>query len=370
MKVLMLSTDEKVFESGSPVRERMISYGTMVDELHIVVYTKRESRIQNLEFRIGRNVLIYSTNSACKFCYFLDAYKIAKKVILDSNFYFLDSIITTQDPFETGLLGYLLKKKFGLPLQIQIHTDFLSPYFWRESVKNKIRVLLAKRLIKKADGLRVVSDRIKKSLHDSRFMIPDSRIAVLPIFFDKARFEQAAARKEYNDDFLILTVARLEPEKNLFLALEAVAEVLREYPKTRYVIIGSGSLKNQLVDKIKSLDVSDRIEIKQVNTSDLPSWYKRANLFLLTSNYEGYGLAVVEAVASGLPVVMTDVGVAIGSVVPVDKAEPLVAALRKLIESPEERRLAVERQKQFFNNLPTKAEYLNQMLESWQSCCS
>ena len=57
-------------------------------------------------------------------------------------------------------------------------------------------------------------------------------------------------------------------------------------------------------------------------TDDPFSYYKTADLFLLTSNYEGYGMAVVEAMAAGCPVIMTDVGLA-GEVL-IDKKDGLV----------------------------------------------
>ena len=109
MKVLMLSTDQKIFEEGSAVRQRMIDYGTIMDELHVIVYTKRGFRIQNLGFR--GNVFVYPTNTRFKPFYFFDAYKIAASILRSSQ----DSrscedqniersghwLITCQDPFET-----------------------------------------------------------------------------------------------------------------------------------------------------------------------------------------------------------------------------------------------------------------------------
>mgnify|MGYP001615904923 CR=1 FL=1 len=172
----MLSTDENILKNGSEVRSRMFEYGKLVEEMHIIIKA-RNPKLQTSNFG---NVFIYPSNTIFGF----KTYNIAKSIIRNclpmgdlpkgEKLEIRNYVITCQDPFETGLIGYFLKKKFKIPLHIQIHTDFLSPYFWRESLKNKIRVLLAKRIIPHADGIRVVSERIRKSdfpkLMFSRFL--------------------------------------------------------------------------------------------------------------------------------------------------------------------------------------------------------
>ena len=138
MKVLMISTDAKIFEEGSEVRRRVVEYGSYGGEIHVVVYTAKKKRERVV--RLGENVFAYPTNTRFKPLYFWDAYRVGKKVINDARFTGHDSVLTTQDPFETALVGARLKRKFGIPLQIQIHSDPFSPYFAKESIKNRLRV--------------------------------------------------------------------------------------------------------------------------------------------------------------------------------------------------------------------------------------
>ena len=63
-------------------------------------------------------------------------------------------VVTTQDPFECGLAGFLIARIFRARLHIQIHTDVMSPYFANESTLNRVRVLIAKFLIPRASGIR------------------------------------------------------------------------------------------------------------------------------------------------------------------------------------------------------------------------
>src|SRR3989338_4679738 len=158
MKLLMLSRDPEIFREESEARSRMKEYGAIFDELHIVVAMRRqELGITNHESWISKNVKIYPA-------VFFSALRIASSIIHNSKFMIQRDWITTQDPFELGLVGWRLEKKFGIPLQLQVHTDFLSPYFSRESLKNRGRVTLAKFLLPKADSIRVVSKRIKDSI--------------------------------------------------------------------------------------------------------------------------------------------------------------------------------------------------------------
>ncbi len=224
-------------------------------------------------------------------------------------------VITTQDPFEAGLAGWVIKKIYKIPLQIQVHTDFLSPYFWQESIINKLRVVLAKFLIIRADSIRVVSERIKKSIiANCKLKIENSAVAVLPIFVDTDEIRSASIKidlhKKYPQfDFIILMASRLTREKNIGLAIKAMAELVKNYPKLGLVIVGSGPEENDIRSSISYLKLSGNVVLEGWSR-DLASYYKTADIYLLTSNYEGYGRSVIEAMAAGAPVVMSDVGLA------------------------------------------------------------
>ena len=331
LEILMLSRDHKILDGNSEVFSRMKEYAHLAEELYIVVFSKNiDSRAES---RDCDNLHIYPAKSL------LDMYRIGKKIIHNSKFMIHDSVITAQDPFETGLVGYLLSRRKKIPLELQAHTDFLSPYFFRESLKNKIRVLLARFLIKRADRLRVVSERIKKSVV-SQIGYPESRIELRPIFIDTEKITRSPIktdlRKKYpNHDFIILMASRLTREKNIGLAIEVFAGIMNQESGIKnplLLIVGEGPEYDNLKFKIKNLKLENSVAIEPW-TDDLASYYKTADLFLLTSNYEGYGRTVIEAQAAGLPILMTDVGVAIGEVVPVGDKAALVAALNKIMDN-------------------------------------
>jgi len=385
----MISTDRNLFKDGSEVKQRIIEYGSLAEELHIIVFNSG-AKFEKQNFG---NVFLYPTNSFTKFNYILDAIKTGKKIIENWKLKIENSsdkfLVTSQDPFECGYVGYRISNTFKIPLHLQIHTDFLSPYFAGESVLNKIRVRLAKFLIPKADGIRVVSDRIRKSLVSSfppearlakggKFQV--SRISVLPIFVDIEKIKNAPIktdlRRKYNKfGYIILMAGRLAKEKNIEMVFGALAVITKEYSSTGLVIVGEGAKKKRLINQAKRLGLENNIVFEDW-TEDLASYYKTADLFVLSSNYEGYGRTVVEAMAAGCPVIMTDVGLA-GDVVrdrfnafviPVKDRQKLYEDLRLLLVSPERGKDLIFAGEQTLRDFPTKEQYLEQYKKSWEMC--
>ncbi len=364
MKVLMISTDREIFRPASPARRRMVECGGLFSELHIIVFVPASAGFKTE--KISLNALAYPTNSRSKFLYILDAYRLAARVIKENIAD--DFVITAQDPFETGLVGFLLKKKFSIPLQLQAHTDFLSPYFRSESWLNYLRVLLALRLLRRANGIRVVSERIRVSL--ARVLGASAECAeVLPIFVDAkaiALVPAAPIAERYPaHDFVVIMASRLSKEKNIQLAIKAMVEVVKKYPKALLLIVGEGEELMRLRELARELGLSQNIAFLPW-TDNLASYYKAADAYLLTSNHEGYGRSAVEAVAAGLPIVMTDVGVAgeivvdgaNGFVVPVGDGNAVTRAIIRLIAEPELRKAFASESARVASKFPTKETYL------------
>ncbi len=343
MKVLSISTDRNIFKKDSAVRARMIKYGTLFDELHIVVFTKNSQPAETE--KISGNIWVYPTKSWTKWLFLKDAKRIGSSIIKTHKFEKTKDVVTVQDPFETGLVGLKLKRNFNLPLHVQIHTDFLNPYFKTHSLSNWVRVMMAQRVISKADGTRVVSERIRFSLERSN--LTQKPIMVLPVFVDIAKFEGAAGshtsgsnlKEKYPQfNFIILMASRLTTEKNIPLAFGVMQKLVEKYPRAGLVVVGEGPLKKYLLNLTKKLNIHKNVVFENWQ-NDLTNYYRTANIFLSTSQYEGYGLSMVEATASHCLVVATDAGVAPellgnqeGSLVcPVGDANCLSEKIEKLI---------------------------------------
>lgn len=145
------------------------------------------------------------------------------------------------------------------------------------------------------------------------------------------------------------TVGRLTPVKNQQSLLRGVAR-LRElapglFGQVRVLLIGDGSLRRTLAELVDELDLEDIVWLTG-DRKDIPSMLLAMDLFVLPSLGEGISNTVLEAMASGLPVIATDVGGNgelvedgfNGRLVPVGDLEALAAALKELLENEQERK--------------------------------
>src|SRR5690606_38556153 len=113
--------------------------------------------------KIAPNVWLYPTNSETKLRYLSDAVRMGKAIL--STIYFGETVITTQDPFETGIVGTLLKRATKVPLQIQLHTDAWDNTFRYGTLLNWFRVtVLASLTLRFADGIRTVSEKTRRDV--------------------------------------------------------------------------------------------------------------------------------------------------------------------------------------------------------------
>jgi len=369
MKILMISSDRNILSPGSAVGERMKEYGALAEELHIVLLSDRFHGLK--EAQLSKNVWVYPTNSMFNILRPLGAARLGKKIVLEKKFVRGKSVITAQDPFESGWAGLRVKKKWRLPLEIQLHTDPFSLYF--TGFQNSVRRFFAGNVIRSADTIRVVSQSLKARIGS----MTKAPIYVLPIYVDMEHIEAGKAAVDihalYPWRFILLAVSRLTPEKNLDLALNTLALIRQTFPDTGLLIVGSGPEEGRLKTLSNTLGLEGHVEFAGWQ-NDLTSYYKTANIFIQTSFFEGYGLSLVEAGLSELPVVTTPVGIALelenGKDVymcPADHPEFFAQTIIDLIENNQKREnLKFNLKRTLESKLLTKENYLNELRVQWE----
>lgn len=269
MKLLMISNDKKILNPQSNVAKRQVEYAKKYEEVHILLRGPKK------EISLSQNLWVYSR----LWRYNLGRFLIEKRGLTH---------ITCQDPFENGLIGVLLKKRTNVFLELQLHTDL--------DAQNWFRRFLAKYNLAFADHVRVVSNRLKEQV--SRY-VDKTKIEVRPIFVDIEKIKNAP--KIPHEKKTLLCISRLEPEKQVHMAIKA----MRSIKDAELKIVGDGSQRKKLEKLAEGLPVTF-----YGWTEETIPFYKSADIFINTSKYEGYGMTLVEAQAAGLKILSTDVGVA------------------------------------------------------------
>jgi glycosyltransferase involved in cell wall biosynthesis len=109
------------------------------------------------------------------------------------------------------------------------------------------------------------------------------------------------------DEFLLVCPARLSQQKGIDILLQAMARVVRDGIRYKSVIVGEGPLRNQLEEQARELGLAGHVFFEAFQ-EDVRPYLQAASTFILTSHREGLPLSILEAMASGLPCIVTDVG--------------------------------------------------------------
>lgn len=293
MRVLSIGTDRKLFEQGSLVRSRQEAYATNLGAIDIIVFSQKGYAQQTFGA-----VSVYPTNSRSKLWYGFDAWRLSRKLPRPD-------IVTTQDPFETGLIALFIARRLKVPLHVQVHTDFTSKGFAHHSFMNWWRQRIAWFVLRRADHTRTILERTADDIRARGI----GSVSVLPIFVDTALFAKMPRAKHPRWKMALLAVGRFEKEKRFRYAIDALATLRAKGHDVGLTLVGEGSLQQTYYRYAQRLKVADRLEIVGWK-NDLSRYYSEADILLVPSRYEGYGLVIVEALAAGVPVLATDVGVA------------------------------------------------------------
>ncbi len=261
MKVLMISGDPLIVQPGTPVYERAQLQRKEVVRLDIYVWP----RVHSLR----------------------EIWRAAQANAYD--------VVTAQDPLWRGHLAWHLARRMHVRLNIQVHLD-LAALPW-------LRRRFAAFHLRRADSIRVVSERLRKQVADLGARAP---ISVLPIYVDTAPFVNLTRRPHPRFAKTILWVGRFEPEKDPLRALAVLKEVRSAGTDVGLVMLGAGSLGRVVRTVAESL--APYVELP--GWKDPAPYLASADVVLSTSKSESYGASIIEALAAGVPVVAPDVGVA------------------------------------------------------------
>lgn len=304
MKPLFIANDPSIFREGSSARVRMRAYAETFGELHILARTSRQCTV------VDGPLTLHGVSVAKLFAPLVLANR-ARTLIRD---YGID-IVSAQDPFEHGWAARKAVMGTGAALHVQAHTDFLSPWFidargvasGRMRALNRQRVHIADTVLPHADGIRVVSERIKNSI-EKRYPGKLKTVPTVIPLTVSATVPEAVPLPEPHYPFSLVTVSRLEPEKRIDDILTALTQIHARYPGIGLYIIGEGRERKALEASVRKLGLSSAVQFLG-DRKDAWGLMRSAHGYIQASAYEGYSRTLIEAALARVPIITTDVGI-------------------------------------------------------------
>lgn len=241
------------------------------------------------------------------------AYRAIRKIIRD----FKPDIVHTHAA-KAGAIGRIAAIRSKVPIVVHtFHGHVFDGYF--SPLKTKVFVFIERWLAKKSSGIVAISDLQKKDLSEVYKITSPEKIRIIPLGFDLEKFQnnltenRLETRNCYGvekDEIALAIVGRLAPIKNHELFLNALRIVQsKSTKKIKVFIVGDG------LEREKLEEISSAIPQNEQFSIIFTSWIKEIDkfnagmdIFCLTSLNEGTPVSLIEAQASNIPIVSTDVG--------------------------------------------------------------
>ena len=239
------------------------------------------------------------------------AYKKIKEIIAE----FKPDIVHTHAS-KAGLLGRLAARKMGVKVIVHtFHGHVFHSYFGK--LKTEIFRNLEKFLAKRTDKIIAISNIQKQELSEKYKIAKPNKFEVIPLGFDLSKYQENTTQNrkifrdkfQINDDTIAISiVGRLVPIKNHKLFIDAINQLLKKSDKEiKAFIVGGGELFDELKEYVASLNLQNEIIFTSwIKETELV--YAGSDIIALTSLNEGTPVSLIEAQASGLPIVSTNVG--------------------------------------------------------------
>lgn len=222
--------------------------------------------------------------------------------------------LLSADGWTGSLAAHLARKVFGVPWVLTLHGTRVGAIGGKGTREEIYAADMERWAAEEADGV-VVPSRFVRSEVVRHYRIPKERIWVVPGGVREDAFRTDVDRDEFRlmfgepDDRLLLFAGRLAPEKGPDLLLEAMPRILRSRSAARLIFAGDGPMKDGLAARSRELGLEERVRFTgAVGAAVLGALYQVADLFLLPSRYEAFGISAVEAALHGIPIVACQAG--------------------------------------------------------------
>jgi glycosyltransferase involved in cell wall biosynthesis len=275
-----------------------------------------------------------------------------------------DVIHLHENRFYTSILLHHYAKKYGIPYVLQAHGDL--PRISKHGPKVLFDVFFGYRLLR--DASKVIALTNTEAEQYKSMGVPYERIAVIPNGIDLSEYADLPPKGSFKKKFniqdkekIVLYLGRIHRIKGVDILVRAFANVIKKLDDVRLVVVGpDDGYLSELEALIKALKIEDQVLISgPLYGRDKLDAYVDADVYVLPSRYEIFGMTALESVACGTPVILTEnCGIAeyfrdkTGLVVNADSPSNLQEALLEMLVNR-------ERQKVFRRNCKTVMQKFN-----------
>lgn len=200
---------------------------------------------------------------------------------------------------------YLSNTIKAIPLKKKYHIPIVAMEHWSQMAYPKIpnnTISTAKYVYSSIDQLITVSSALKNNI----FQQIGCDSIVIPNMVGK-EFHYLPSNLKKKESIQLITTGRLIPEKHFDMLIQAIANI--STPKLQLYIIGNGSEKQKLQKLVEKLQVKDQIQLLgHKSKQEIVTLLQQSDIFVLPSQSETFGVAYIEALACGLPIIATDCG--------------------------------------------------------------
>ncbi len=196
---------------------------------------------------------------------------------------------------------------------------------------------------RRAEHIICITDALAR-FNVERVGIPAAKVSVVHYGLDDlpAAWGPPGGPSLRSEARVLLAISRLEEQKGLDVAIRALAKVRKRHPNAILVDLGLGSRREELLALAEAEGVADAVFLAG-SVGDVSEWLRQAEVFVHPARWEGFGLALLEAMLASLPVVASEVSSipeivedgSTGLLVPPDDVPRLADALTRMLDDPE-----------------------------------
>lgn len=365
-RVLMVTLDATAGDERSDTAERFARYAEETVRLDVVVMGTGAFGVKQLSSRCR----VVKSGGWTKVDAFFRAAVLAAWFASRVRY----DVVDAQDPFFTSVAAWWPAFVCRAKRVVELHGDF-----WTLTAEERIsgaRAWMAEHAVLRADRVRAVSRRVAEHLLAAIPKAADVETIVFPVMhrnsqqtgLDVPRRTDRAART----GVIILFVGRLSREKGLDFFLPVFADAAKTHSAVTLLVAGDGPDRVFLEQEAERLGVRDRV-IFLGFVHDVETLYAQADFVVIPSRQESWSRVAAEAVAVGVPVLMTDVGCAgeiviheqNGLIVPVLDRGEMFRALVRMVEDPKLRGQLAQGTRESAGRLPSMDENVRSYVSLW-----